>query len=86
MGPEYMPEYVRIATELRVAGVSTELYYEDAKLDKQFKYAESKGARLAIILGEEEKVRRIIKIKNLQTREQVEVEESELLAAVTSKG
>lgn len=82
MGAETWGDVLRVTSELRNANVNTDLYYYDAKLDKQFKYAESRGARLAIIIGEEEKAKGVVKIKNLQTREQVEVVEKDLLAAV----
>lgn len=85
MGEATWSDTVRIATELRAAGINVDLYYDNAKLEKQFKYAESKGARIAVMVGEDEKLRGVVKVKNLQTREQVEVQETELLQAVTAK-
>lgn len=85
MGESTWSDAVRIAAELRKAGVNTDLYYDAAKLEKQFRYAESKGARLAVLVGDAEKAAGMVQIKNLQTREQVTVAESELLAAVQNK-
>lgn len=85
MGEATWSDTVRIATELRAAGINVDLYYDNAKLEKQFKYAESKGARIAVMMGEDEKARGVVKVKNLQTREQVEVQETELLQAVTEQ-
>jgi histidyl-tRNA synthetase len=85
MGESTWSEAVRVAAELRKAGVNTDLYYDAAKLEKQFRYAESEGARLAVLVGEAEKAAGLVQIKNLQTREQVTVAESELLAAVQNK-
>lgn len=70
---EFWLDYINLVTSLREQGLSTELYYEAVKLDKQFKYAESKGAKFAIIFGEEEKSRNVVKVKTLKTREQEEV-------------
>lgn len=72
-------EYIKMATVLRDQGVNTELYYTPSKLDKQFKYAESKNIPFAIIIGEEEAKSGKAQLKNLQTREQVELEQSEII-------
>lgn len=66
-------DYLGVARQLRNAGINAELYYEPVKLDKQFKYAESKNIPWAVILGEDEKARGVVKLKNLATRDQQEV-------------
>jgi histidyl-tRNA synthetase len=71
--PDLQTEYVGIVSSLRNAGISCELYYEPVKLDKQFKFAESKNIPYAIILGKEERQTGVVKLKNLITREQEEV-------------
>lgn len=77
-------DYVALATELRDNGIRTELYYEPAKLEKQFKYAESKGISFAVILGQEEKQSGTVKLKNLKTREQEDVPKKDLVAKFKS--
>lgn len=71
--------YVKLAADLRNQGVNIELYYSAAKLDKQFKYADSKGVPFAIIVGEQEAASGKAQLKNLQTRDQEEVDQSELV-------
>ncbi len=73
-------DYVQIVSTLRNAGINSELYYEPAKLDKQFKYAENKGIAFAVILGEQEKQQGIVQVKNLETREQQEIKQTELVS------
>jgi histidyl-tRNA synthetase len=73
-------EYMKLAAELRQNGVSVEMYYTATKLDKQFKYAESKGIPFAIIIGEEEAKNSKAQLKNLQSREQEEVLQTDLIA------
>lgn len=73
-------EYLKIATILREAGISCEVYYENPKLDKQFKYAESKGINYAVIMGGTEKNSGTVKVKNLKTREEKEIKETELVS------
>ncbi len=76
-------QYVALASWLRKEDVAVELYYEPVKLDKQFKYAESKQIPYAIIIGTDEQSRGVVKLKNLQTREQIECTPVELLKNLT---
>lgn len=55
---------------LRNAGISCELYHENAKMDKQFKYAEKKSITYAIIIGSRELESGQAVIKNLTTGKQ----------------
>lgn len=56
--------------QLRSKGISCELYHEPAKLDKQFKYAEKKNIRFAVIIGGREIEEKNCIVKNLATKEQ----------------
>lgn len=56
--------------QLRESGISCELYHEQAKLDKQFKYAEKKGINHIAIIGSKELENGVVNIKNLTTGEQ----------------
>jgi histidyl-tRNA synthetase len=50
---------------LRGDGISCELYYEPAKLDKQFKYANRKNIAYAVIIGSEELSQNTCVVKDL---------------------
>jgi histidyl-tRNA synthetase len=76
--------YLNITTNLRNAGIDTEFYYETSKLDKQFKYAESKNIQLAVIFGSEEAKNRKINLKNLTEKKQVTVDLDDLITEVRS--
>jgi histidyl-tRNA synthetase len=76
---QLMADYVGLVTQLREAGINSEMYYQPVKLDKQFKYAEAKGIEYAVIMGADEKVKGVVQLKNLRTREQKEVALNELL-------
>lgn len=56
--------------QLRQRGVSSELYHETAKFDKQFKYAEKKNIPFVVIIGEKELNDNSCNIKNLSTGKQ----------------
>ena len=57
----------RLMRQLRKEGISSELYPESAKLDKQFRYAEKKGIPYVIIIGTKEISDNTCTIKNLAT-------------------
>jgi histidyl-tRNA synthetase len=75
-------DYLKLVTTLREADISSELYYQTAKLDKQFKYAESKGIEYAVIMGQDEKSKNAVKIKNISTREQEEISVEQLVRKI----
>jgi histidyl-tRNA synthetase len=49
--PDYRNDYLRLAANLRDAGIGTEVYPEAKKLGVQLKYAEQKGFAVAVIAG-----------------------------------
>lgn len=59
-----------LVQQLRAKGIPAELFHEQAKFDKQFKYAEKKGIRYVAILGAEELADQRVAIKDLQLRAQ----------------
>jgi histidyl-tRNA synthetase len=63
-------EALRLASELRAAGFKVEWYPEAAKLDRQLKYANLIGARVAAIIGPDEAAKGIVTLKDLAAREQ----------------
>jgi histidyl-tRNA synthetase len=72
-----LPEYLRLANQLRTAGVRVELYPEPKKLGAQLKYADRRGFRVAIIAGETEFAANQVQVKNLATGESQTVAVSE---------
>lgn len=56
--------------ELRSQGIACELYHQEARLDRQFKYAENKNIPYAIIIGSREMETGTCQLKNLSTGEQ----------------
>jgi histidyl-tRNA synthetase len=67
-----LADYLRFASELRRSGVGIEFYPEAKKLGQQLKYADKRGFRWAVIIGEDEWQNRSCQIKDLQTGESVE--------------
>jgi histidyl-tRNA synthetase len=65
--------------QLRENGIRSELYHEQVKFDKQFKYAEKKNIPFVIIIGEKEMNDKTCTIKNLGNGEQQTIPVTELI-------
>ena len=66
--------------QLRDKGISCEIFHEQAKFDKQFKYADKKGIPFAVIIGTKEMEEGTAVIKNLKSGEQQSILQSDLQA------
>jgi histidyl-tRNA synthetase len=82
MDPQSLERYVQMAGTLRAAGINTEVYLEQAKLDKQLTYANRKGFRVALIAGSNEFAANTVQVKNLAARDARTVPAGDLVAAV----
>jgi histidyl-tRNA synthetase len=79
LGEEEARFAFQLIQQLRANGVAAELYPEKAKFDKQFKYAEKKGIRYAVIIGAEEMANRRVQMKDLKESVQVPLAIEEFL-------
>ena len=59
--------------QLRAKGISGELYHEQAKMDKQFKYAEKKYIPFVAIIGSRELEQKICTVKDLRSGDQKQI-------------
>lgn len=64
---------LELAKDLRKRNVFCELDYVGRSFKSQFKYADKLSARFAVIVGDEELSRGMVKIKDMQTGEQSEI-------------
>lgn len=74
--------YIHVAplmSALRARGIICEIYPTQAKLQKQFKYANDKNISYVVIIGEEEIKNNSVALKNMVTGEQQILSHSELL-------
>jgi histidyl-tRNA synthetase len=69
----------KLMQQLRQKGVRCELYHENAKFDKQFKYAEKKNIPYAVIIGATELQNNICNVKNLLIGKQETISLDELI-------
>lgn len=79
-------DYFRLASIVRSAGWSAEVYPDAKKIGQQLKYADQRGFKLALIAGSNELDRGVVQIKDLRTKISTEVswanDTSELVEAV----
>mgnify|MGYP002618206531 CR=1 FL=1 len=73
-------KYMALTDALRAAGVPASLYLGEKKFGKQIDYAVKGAYSHVAILGGDEAARGVVKIKNLRTREETEVQNGELAA------
>jgi histidyl-tRNA synthetase len=69
----HLADYLKLAAELRTAGLNVEVYPEPSKLGKQLQYADRKGFRVALIAGEREFAAGECQIKDLTAKESTTV-------------
>jgi histidyl-tRNA synthetase len=70
---EGVPDALRLAGDLRRAGLRVEIYPEADKLGKQFKYAAARGHRFVTVVGSDERAAGQVTVKNMQNGEQTVV-------------
>ncbi len=67
--PDLLNESVNAVKKLRENDISSELYLEsDKKLDKQLKYADKNKIPYVLLIGNEEKEKNVVKLKNMKER------------------
>ncbi len=72
MDGDKLDEYLKVANELRNAGVRTDLYLGQEKgLRKQLQYADRVSARFAVIIGSNEFQKGVVTVKDLKAGENV---------------
>ena len=65
MDQERLPDYQRMASQLRDAGIRAEMYLGTSGMRAQMKYADRRGAPAVVIQGEDERAQGEVTIKDL---------------------
>ena len=64
---------IKVASKLRANGINTEVYLNDKKLKAKMKYADKLQIPYVIVIGDDEVKSGIVKVKNMQTGEEKEM-------------
>ncbi len=79
-------ERLKLCGELWSAGIKTESSYKkNPKMLNQLQHCEETGIPLAIIIGESELAKGVVKLRDVETRDEVEVERQNLVEAIKAK-
>jgi histidyl-tRNA synthetase len=78
LGIEESKKAFNLMQALRDSGIATELYHEQSKFDKQFKYAEKKQVPFVVIIGSTELTEGTCVIKNIVSGEQKTILQEDL--------
>ncbi len=70
---------MQLAQKLRAAGLRVDVYPDLARYGKQFKYADERGIRYALLLGPQELEGALVAIKDLVSGAQVSVPDDEIV-------
>ena len=84
LGDAAKARMVRIAHDLRTAGVRVDMVYGDRGIKGSMKAADRSGARLALVLGDQDLEAGTIGVKNLSTGDQISVPLEEVVAQTGS--
>ncbi len=79
LGVEESKRAFSLMQDLRERGIASELYHEQSKFDKQFKYAEKKQVPFVVIIGSTELTEGTCIIKNIVNGEQKTILQKELI-------
>lgn len=80
-----MKHSLALCRTLRGEGFRVDLYPENDSYGKQFKYAEQRSIRYALLLGPEELEREVVTVKDLQTGQQLALRSGELAEELRSR-
>jgi histidyl-tRNA synthetase len=82
---ETRDQSIALAQAFRANGLRADVYPEADKLGKQFKYASARHVPFVAILGEDERSRGEVALKDLRSGEQIAVRRDEASPFVKSK-
>jgi histidyl-tRNA synthetase len=80
----HLPGLLALGSELRAAGVATEVQLEPKKLGKQFQYADRAGMRFVLVVGSSELEKGVVSVKDLRLGTQTEIPRAEVAATLAN--
>jgi histidyl-tRNA synthetase len=79
---EPIEDALKLAGDLRRAGLRVDVYPEPDKLAKQFKYASARGVRFVAVVGADERANGEVTLKNMESGEQMRVKREEIASRI----
>ncbi|HVX89578.1 MAG TPA: His/Gly/Thr/Pro-type tRNA ligase C-terminal domain-containing protein, partial [Gemmatimonadales bacterium] len=78
-------QLLRLAHDLREAGIRCEYALGGQKLDKQLKLADARQARLAVVIGPDDRAKGEVQLKDLATKTQGAVGTAAIVETITAR-
>lgn len=85
MGEDQLGYAAAVATELRAAGVRTQVYLESKKIKAKFGYADKLSVPFAVVLGSDEQEKQTVSLKDLATGTQNVMRAAEAAKVILEK-
>ncbi len=85
IGHELKPLALKIARDLRMAGIKTDVELRERPLSKQLEYANKKGCKLVVLLGKRELEKKSVKVRDLDSGEESEIPLDRLIGEIKGK-
>ena len=82
---DLLAESLRLATELRAAGFAVLTAYATPKLTNQFKEADRKAARYALVLGPDDLAAGVVQLKDLRSGQQQAIARNAIIGAMRAQ-
>jgi histidyl-tRNA synthetase len=82
---ESRADALALAAELRRADLCVDVYPEADRLSKQFKYAASRRLPLVAVVGEDERARGEVAVKDLRTGDQTAVPRADVVKFIAGR-
>ena len=79
LGEENLSKVFSLCQNLRANGFSCDMSYENKSIKSQFKVADRKNSKFALIVGSDEIKNQTVQLKNMKTQEQKEVKIEDLI-------
>jgi len=81
-GENFIAEYLKLANELRHAGLAVEIFSKSAKIAKQLKVASNKNIPLVLLVGPDEISRSQVFLKDMRTGTQINIGRNDVLQSI----
>lgn len=82
LSPSVALPALQIVSECRAAGYKSDMDYQARSFKAQFKSVDRKGAKVVILLGEDEVQAKSVTIKRISDQKQISVKQEELIASL----
>ncbi|MCB0128258.1 MAG: hypothetical protein KDE58_38595, partial [Caldilineaceae bacterium] len=76
---------LQLARKLRTAGLRVDLYPDNDRYGRQFKYAEERRIRYALLVSPRELEQNVIALKDLESGDQTEIPAAEIIDTLQAK-